>query len=253
MHTIRSREYRRAFSVDSWDIERLVDLLGGDEKIRSIAVEFGDGSSTTLEHAGELAELPNPVRRPIRRIWLESHPPAFLAQSDDAPRLTIVELRDGGPYGVSMHVSGEEKAVRDMSVQLDSWAHSVMPWFGSLAYLSRSLLSAGALLLLGAVASLALLIGLLASGTGPIEAWDSLQALSAAARWAAIIGLALLAGALARIVLRPERYFPRAQFRFGQGAERHRREDRRRGWAVGATAALALVTTLVATLASAML
>lgn len=253
MHTIRAREYRRGFRVDSWDIERLVDLLGGDEKIRSIVVEFGDGSSTTLQHAGELAELPNPASRSIRKIWFESHPPAFLVQSDDTPRLTIVELRDGGPYGISAHVSGEEKAVRDLSLALEGWADSVSPWYGRLACLDRSLLMCGALVLVGAVASVGLLLGLLVAGTGPIEAWRSLATVSASARVAAGVSLALLAGVLARVGLRPERYFPRAQFRFGQGEERCRRADRRRSWAVGATAAVALVTTLVATLASALL
>jgi hypothetical protein len=253
MHTIRAREYRRAFRVSSWDIERLVNLLGGDEKIRAIVVEFRDGSSTTLEHAGELGELPNPASRQIRRIWFESHPPAFLAQSDETPRLTIVELRDGGPYGVAAHVSGEEKAVRDLSLQLEQWADSISPWYGALAYVDRTLLAGGALLLLGGVASVGLLLGLLIAGSGPAEAWRSLPSLGVSARVAAGVGLVLLAGALARVGLSRERYFPRAQFRFGQGEERCRRANRRRGWVVGATVAVALITTLAATIASALL
>ncbi len=253
MHTIRAREYRRAFRVNSWDIERLVDLLGGDEKIRAIVVEFGDGSSTTLEHAGELAGLPNPASRQIRRIWFESHPPAFLAQSEEAPRLTIVELRDGGPYGVAAHVSGEEKSVRDLSLQLERWTDSISPWYGALAYMDRILLVGGALLLLGAVASMGLLLGLLIAGSGPAETWRSLSTVGVPARVAAGVGLVLLASALARVGLNRDRYFPRAQFRFGQGEERCRRADRHRGWALGTTAVVALITTLAATVASALM
>ena len=253
MHTIRAREYRRAFRVDSWDIERLVDLLGGDEKIRSIVVEFGDGSSTTLQHAGELTELPNPASRPIRRIWFESLPPAFLVQSDETPRLTILELRDGEGYGVASHVSGEEKAVRNLSLQLERWADSISPWYGSLAYLDPVPLACGAVLLLGTVVSLGVLFGLLLAGVGPLEAWRSLPTVSVSARVSAGVGIALLAGAATRIGLSRERYFPRAQFRFGQGEERCRRADRRRGRAVGTAAALALITTLAATIASAAL
>jgi len=252
MHTIRAREYRRAFRVNSWDIERLVDLFGGDEKIRAIVVEFGDGSSTTLQHAGELAELPNPASRPIRRVWFESHPPAFLAQSDEIPRLTIVELRDGGLYGVAVHVSGEEKAVRDLSLELERWANSISPWYGALAYMDRMLLAGGALLLLGIIASVGLLLGLLITGSSLLEAWRTLPTLGVPARVAAGAGLALLAGALVRIGSRPQRYFPRAEFRFGQGEDRCRRADRRRGRALGAAAAVALITTLAATIASAL-
>ena len=253
MHTIRAREYRRAFRVNSWDIERLVDLLGGDEKIRAIVVEFGDGSSTTLQHAGELAELPNPASRPIRRVWFESHPPAFLVQSDEMPRLTIVELQDGAAFGVAVHVSGDEKAVRDQSLQLERWANSISPWYGALAYVDRILLAGGALLLLGTIASVGMLLGLLIAGSSLLDAWQTLPTLGVPARVAAGVGLALLAGTLVRVGSSPRRYFPRAEFRFGQGEERFRRTDRRRGRTLGATAAVALITTLAATIASALM
>ena len=93
MQTIQAKEYRRSFRVDPWDLERLVHILGGDEKIARVHVEFGDGSSTMLRHAGELSDLPNQSTRPIERLWFECLSPAFTTEAEDAPRLVVVEGR----------------------------------------------------------------------------------------------------------------------------------------------------------------
>ena len=87
MQIVKSREYRTGFRVEPWDIERLVQHLGGDENVTRIAVEFGDGSSLTVPHAGALANVPNLPSRPITSVWIESAPPAFLSPQESLSRL----------------------------------------------------------------------------------------------------------------------------------------------------------------------
>lgn len=250
MQIIQAREYRRSFRVDPWDVERLVHILGGDGRIARVHVEFGDGSSAVLRHAGELSDLPNQSSRPIERLWFECQSPAFATEAEPAPGLVVVELRDRGPYGIALHVSGEELSVRTMMLELDRWAASVTPWFGRLAFLGRTGLLATALLALGCLTSIALAVAVLISGTDLAGLGGAATTLGTAARVAAGACLSVLAGAIAYVIARPERVFPRAQFRLGREAQRWRRADRRRGLVVGATGTAAVVTAVAVTLAS---
>ena len=55
MQIVKSREYRTGFQVGPWDMERLVQHLGGDESVTRVAVELGDGSFRAVcqQEAGE--------------------------------------------------------------------------------------------------------------------------------------------------------------------------------------------------------
>jgi hypothetical protein len=251
MQTIRANEYRQAFRVDHWDIERLVAVLGGDQRISRIVVEFGDGSSATLEHAGELSELPNSASRVIRRIWFESRPPAFAVGEQDLPQLTIVELRDQGPYGVSFHVSGDERVVRETAMELQGWAESVSPWYGRLAFTGRMTLFALTVLMICATALAGLSGAILVGGMGTSE-FSSATGSGSVALISAAVGLVALLATIGLLCARRDRLFPRAQFHFGDGAHRHARENRRRGWLIGATGAAAIATVVATVLAGAL-
>ncbi len=149
MQIVKSRVYRVGYRVEPWDMERLVQNLGGDENVSRISVELGDGSSITVPHVGELSAIPNLPTRPITGICVESAPPPFLATEQSPARLAIVQFRDRGSFGLSYHVSGDERAVRDLTEKLEDWVDSVTPWFGRLAFMdSPGLLFRGMLVVL---------------------------------------------------------------------------------------------------------
>ena len=235
VRTVRSKQYRRAFRVDPWDVERLIQSLGGDESITSIVLDLADGSSLSLRHAAELAEISNRGSRSLRRLCVESLPPAYSSGHDSAVRIAIVELRDRGPYGVSFHVSGDESTVRELGAELESWSESVTPWFASLAFANRAALMLGAVVLLGSIAGLGVATALLLSGIEGLRALSPVAGLQGGIRSVAAGGLGMLALAMTILAWRPAAVFPKAQFQFGEGASRWSGPKRRRRVLIGSS------------------
>lgn len=248
MQTVLSRDRVRAFRLGAWDVERLVQILGGDERITQVAVELSDGTTLRLSHAGEIPAVPNARGRRIVGLALESAPPAFLGTDEAPPRLALVQLRDR-PWGpVSWYLSGDERAVRPLSGALEDWAASVTPWYGGIATASRVALALGGLGALGLLAVVATALYLLAGGA-PFPAAAPSASWAAAARAAAVGALLVVAATAALGILRRDRLFPAALFLVGAGDERERGLARRRGWLLGAgslAAVLAAAGSIVA-------
>ncbi|MFO7587945.1 MAG: hypothetical protein R6X22_07705, partial [Gemmatimonadota bacterium] len=210
MQIARSREHAQAFRLGAWDLERLVQVLGGDAKVTRIAVELADGSTIGVSNAREILEIPNAAGRSIEGITIESAPSAFLATPDDPPRLILVRLRDRVRGPISYHVSGDERAVERLAGALDDWCASVTPWYGDLATATRMLLAFRSVVALGGIALFVLAVHVLAGGA----AWPAAAAGSPAvlaARTAAAGALVLLSGAVLVANLRRATLFPVAQ------------------------------------------
>ena len=228
MQIVKSREYRTGFQVGPWDMERLVQHLGGDESVTRVAVELGDGSTLTVPHAGALASVPNLPGRPITTVWLESAPAAFLASEESPSRLAIVQLRDCGSFGLSYHVSGDERAVRDLAANLEDWVDSVTPWFGRLAFMDPPGLLLRGTLAIGCLAGVTLGLSTALQGILPGPAVGAPGGLAVGAGLLAIGCLVLLAFGTLWVCVRPHSLFPIAQIRFGDGESRCNRSDRLR-------------------------
>lgn len=228
MQIVKSREYRSGFRVEPWDIERLVQHLGGDENVTRVAVELGDGSSLTVPHAGALSSVPNLPARPITSVWIESAPPAFIASEESPSRLAIVQLRDRGSFGLSIHVSGDERAVRDLAANLEDWADSISPWFGRLAFMDSPGLLFRGLLGLGCLVGIALAGSTILREILPASLLSVPAAFARGTRLVALGCLVLLALGTLWAGVHPRSLFPAAQFRFGEGEARSNRSDRRR-------------------------
>ena len=239
MQIVKSREYRTGFRVESWDIERLVQHLGGDEGVTRVAVQLGDGSSLTVPHTGALAGIPNPPSRPITTVCLESAPPAFLASAESPSRLAIVQLRDRGSFGLSYHVSGDERTVRDLTEKIEDWVESVTPWFGRLAFMDPPGLLLRGGLALGGMAGLTFGSYAALQGIFPAPVINAPGSFAVGARLLAIGCTIVLAAGTLWVCVRPRSLFPMAQIRLGEGADRCGRSDRLRRMVLRWSGALA--------------
>jgi hypothetical protein len=240
MQTVRSREHAGGFRLGSWDVERLVQALGGDEKVTHVAVELSDGTTLQLTHAGEIVDIANADARAIVGLSVESAPAAFLATTDDPSRLVLVRLLDRTWGPVSWYVSGDERAVQRLSRSLADWVASVTPWYGRIATAPRVALAVGSLLVLALLAVVALALYLIAGGD-PRATVSATPVGLAAVRGAASGALLLLAATAVVANLRRDRMFPVAQFLVGAGDERERRFARRRRWLLGAGGVAAIL------------
>lgn len=248
MQIVKSRVYRTGYRVEPWDMERLVQDLGGDDNITRISVELGDGSSLTLPNIGELSSIPNSPSRPITGICLESAPPPFLATGESPARLVILQFRDRGAFGLSYHVSGDERAVRELTRKIEDWVETVTPWFGRLAFMDRPGLLIRGLLVIACAATIILGLSTTVQALIPGFAVSGSGAIGIGSRLLAIACLLLLLGGTLAVCVRPEWLFPRAQIRFGEGESRGDRTDRRRKFALrmsGAAVLLGVVGSIV--------
>ena len=249
MQIVKSREYRTGFRTEMWDIERLVQDLGGDENISRIAVELGDGSSLTVPHAGALASVPNLPARPITSIWIESAPPAFLSPNGSPSRLAIIQLRDRGSFGLSYHVSGDERAVRELATKIEDWVDSVTPWFGRLAFMDRPGLLLRGLFALSCAAAVTIGLSMALQGLLPGPLLSAPGALAIGVRLLPVACLFVLGLGILWMGIRPNSVFPVAQMRFGEGELRSDRSDLRRNLIFrlgGAVAAVAVTGSMLA-------
>jgi hypothetical protein len=239
MHVSKSKDCRIGFRIDSWDLERLAGLLGGDELVTGIAVEMGDGSSYQLKDLGELQGVDNAAARPIRAITMESAPPAFMFREDNPPRVALVTIRDGACDTIRYHVSGPLRAVDSLTRELDEWVASLRPWYSSLAAMDRAGFFLRSTAAVGATAALVLVLYLaLARSIGVFGAPTPGRL-----AWLPTAGGLLAVAAVAVILnLRRHRLLPVAQFRIGQGAEDSDRLDRRRARLLRAGVGAAIVT-----------
>jgi hypothetical protein len=211
-----------------WDIERLVQDLGGDEYVTRIAVELGDGSKLTVPHAAGLAAVPNGPSRPIASILLESAPPAFLAEGESMSRLAIVQLRDRGSFGLSYHISGEERTVRELATKIEDWVDSIAPWFGRAAFMRAPELLFRGLLALACLVGISLGLSAILGGLLPGSLEGFPASLEIGLRLLAVGSLLLLALGVTWVGVHPRSLFPIAQFQFGEGECRSDRSDRNR-------------------------
>ncbi len=250
---VKSRVYRTGYRVEPWDMERLVQDLGGDDQVTRISVDLGDGSSLTVPNIGELARIPNAPSRPITGICIESAPPPFLATDEAPARLAILQLRDGGSFGLSYHVSGDERAVRELTQKIEDWVDTVTPWFGRLAYMDRPGLLIRGLLALGCAAMVSLGLSSTVQGLLPGLEMTGSGTIGFGSRMLAIACLVLLLAGTLVVSVRPDWLFPRAQIRFSEGETRGERSDRRRKrilrWS-GAVVLLGVVGSVVSGLLS---
>jgi hypothetical protein len=225
MHVSKSKDCRVSFRIDSWDLERLGGLLGGDELLTGVTVEMGDGSSYQLKDLGELEGVDNAPARPIRAITMESAPPAFMFREDHPPRLALVSVRDGASDTIRYHVSGPLRAVDSLARELDEWVTSLRPWYGSIAVMDGSRFFLWSSAIVGALALLVLVLYLALAGSINAFAAPAPRPLA----WLPTAGGLLAVTAVAVIMnLRRHRLLPVAQFRIGQGTEHSDRLDRRR-------------------------
>jgi hypothetical protein len=251
MQTVRSRDHAGGYRLGPWDVERLVQVLGGDEKVTGVAVDLSDGTSLRLSHAGEILEVPNADGRAIVGLTVESAPAAFLATPDDPARLALVRLRDRHRGPVSWYLSGDERAVQRLAEALDDWVASITPWYGGIATASPVALGIGSLAVLGLLSLVVLALYVLVGGAPPGASSVATTGM-AAVRGTAVAALLLFAGTATLANLRRDRLFPVAQFLVGAGDERDRRFARRRRWLLGAgslAAVLAAAGSLLAGLA----
>lgn len=238
MTVSKSKEYRVGIRVDTWDIERLVQVLGGDERVTGLALELGDGSTQRIENAAELAGIENAPERRIRAITAESTPPAFLFNEGGPSRLALVTVREGQGDTIRYHVSGSLRAVNDLSREVDDWVTSLRPWYGSIAVMDRSRLVGWSALVVGALAMLVHALYLtLDSGidlTGAMTPGRSSWLVAAA-------GLLTVAVLAVILNLSRDRLLPTAQFRVGRAVETSARLDRQRAWFLRASVFAAAV------------
>jgi len=241
LQIVKSREYRTGFRVEPWDLERLIQELGGDEAITRIAVELGDGSSLTVPHVAALADVPNLHSRPITSVWIESAPPAFLSSQDSSSRLAIVQLRALGSFGPSFHVSGDERAVLDLATRIEDWVESITPWFGRLAFMDRPGLLIRGSFVLGCFAAVTVGLFTALQALIPGAAIHAPRVLAVAARLSPVGCLVVLALGTLWVGMRPKSIFPAAQIRLGDGESRSDRSDRLRSLVFGLSGVVAVV------------
>lgn len=241
MNIVKSREYRTGFRVEPWDIERLIQHLGGDDNITRIGVELGDGSSLTVPHAAALADVPNLPSRPITSVCIESAPPAFIASEESPARLAIVQLRSRGSSGLSYYLSGDERTVRELAVNIEDWVDTVTPWFGRLAFMDRPGLLLRGLFALSCTTVIAVGLSAGLRGLLPGPLLSAPEALVLGVRLLPVACLVVLALGIAWVGMRPRSVFPAAQIRFGDGESRSDRSDRRRNLVLRLSGLVALV------------
>jgi hypothetical protein len=227
MTASKSRECRVGIRVDTWDVERLAQVLGGDELVTGLAVELTDGSTCRIENATELESIENARGRRIRAIVVESTPPAFLFNEEGTSRLALVTIREGPGDTIRYYVTGSVRAVNDLSRELDDWVASLQPRYGSIAVMDRSRLLGWSAAVVAAVALMAhaLYLGVgggteFATGMTPAR----LPWLTTAAGLLTVAALAVV------LNVGRDRLMPAAQFRIGKGVETSARLDRRRAW-----------------------
>lgn len=244
MNAMKSSERSFGVHLTPWDLERLVQILGGDEMLTGLSVDLSDGSTVSPERPTEIAQLKNDKGRVIDTVTLESAPPPFSFADAPVARVAIVSLHRSRSATIRYHVSGEHREVMRLSRELDEWSSSVTPWYGRLATLDAPRLGGGVLLLASALAlisaTLFLLLGGQAGGSPSVYAVVAVVALGA-----------LLAAGLA-IAARPSFVFPVALLTVGGGERRAHRLARRRAlvlWGSGALAVLTLVGSVLAALA----
>lgn len=238
MDAIRSKDYRVGFRISFWDLERLAQLLGGEELVTCVAIEMTDGSSRVLEHVGEFKDVDNTPGRRIRAVSLESAPPAFFFSEDSPPRLALVTVRDGAADTVRYHVSGSPRVVDRLTRELDDWVTSIRPWYSSLAVMDRSRFFVASVATVGALAFLVLALYLTLGGTTVVA-----KALTPGflLRFAAAGGLLTVAAGAALLNVRRGRFLPFAEFHVGQGERSTERLARQRRWLIRAAIVAAVV------------
>ncbi len=211
MHVSKSKDCRVGFRIDSWDLERLAGLLGGDELVTGVAVEMGDGSSYQLKDLGELQSVDNAPARPFRE--------------DNPTRLALVTIRDGASDTIRYHVSGPLRAVDSLARELDEWVASLRPWYSSIAVMDRSRFFLWSAAVVGALSTIVLALYLALAGSISIFGAPAPGRLA----WLPTAGGLLVVAAVAVILnVRRHRLLPVAQFRIGQGTEISDRLERRR-------------------------
>ena len=230
MRISKSRECRVGIRVDSWDVERLAQILGGDELVTGLTVDLADGSTCRIRNATELQSIDNAPERRIRAITAESTPPAFQFNEEGASRFALVTMREGPGETIRYHVSGSLRAVDDLSRELDDWVASLRPRYGSIAVMDRPRLLGWSA---AVVAAIALLVHAVyfAAGGGTLVTASITQVRFP---WvAAATGLLTVAALAVILNLSRDRLLPAAQFRIGRGVELTARLDRRVTWLFG--------------------
>jgi hypothetical protein len=238
MNVSRSKDYRVGFRIDSWDLERLAQLLGGDELVTGLIVEMGDGSSYQLKNVGELQGVDNVPGRRIQAVTMESTPPAFTFSEDNPARLALVTVRDGGCDTVRYHVSGPSRVVDRLAQELDDWVISLAPWYSSLAAMDRVRFFLWSAAIVGALALLVLALYLTLGGTVSLaDTWTPgrLAWLTAAG------GLLTVAAVALFLNVRRDRLLPVAEFHLGHDKAGSERLNRRRARLLRASIGAAVV------------
>jgi hypothetical protein len=225
MSTTRSKDCRVGVRLKPWDLQRLVQILGGDEMVTGLSVELSDGCTVTLEDASEFGDLDNVKGRSINALTVESAPANFQFSEQSRSRLAVVTVRPSPSATVRYHVSGDERAVISLSAELDEWVNAISPWYGRLAAADSAVFAFASIVLLGAMIA----------GTAGLYLWLGGQPGVAAdggtgwvARYAvsgALLGLLAL-GTLLNI--RRRHLLPLVMFLVGKGADRSRRCDQHR-------------------------
>ncbi len=225
-----------------WDVERLVQILGGDELLTGLSIDLSDGSTVSPERVTDVADLKNDSGRLIEAMTVESTPPPFAFADAPSARVAIVSLRRNRSATVRYHVSGDEREVMRLSRELDEWIGSVTPWYGRIATLDGPRFAFGAALLVAAMALVAgSLFVLLGGVTGSPHAAGFVAATALLALLATGCGVAVMRGFL----------FPLVLFAVGGGEKRARQLGQRRAvllWSSGALAAVAVVGSIAGAL-----
>jgi hypothetical protein len=238
MNVSRSKQFRAGFRLESWDLERLAHILGGDEMVTCISVEMADGTSYQLEHVAELKEIRNTSKRRITAVTMESSSTAFPVGNDHVVRIALVTIREGRSDTVRYHVSGTERKVDRLTRELDDWVASLSPWYSSLAVMNRVHFFLWTVAVVGTLALVSLVLHFaLGSLAGISEAWPPGR-LSSIATAVGLLSVALVG---ATLNLRQHRIFPAAEFRIGQNAEALKRSDRGRTRLLRASVGAAVV------------
>lgn len=238
MNVSRSKDYMIGFRIDAWDLERLAQLLGGNELVTGLVVEMVDGSNYQLEHVAELQDIKNVQERRIKAVTMESSPPAFLGSDDKSARLALVTVREGASDTVRYHVSGSERIVDRLSRELDDWVASLRPWYSSLAVMDGPRFLMWSVALVGTLALLVSALHLaLGASLGVSETW----APGGLASIVTVAGLLTTAAVAAILNVYRHRLLPAVDFRIGQDAETAERLDRRRTRLLSASFGAAIV------------
>lgn len=238
MNVSRSKDCRIGFRIAPWDLERLAQLLGGDELVTGIRVEMADGSCYQLENVGEFQSVNHVPGRRIRAVTMESAPPAFLFSEDHPARLALVTIQEGAGDTIRYHVSGPAQAADSLARDLDDWVRSVSPWYGTLAVMDRPRFFLWSVAIVGALALLVLTLYLTLGGAGSLaDTWTP----GRFASLAAASGLLTVAAMALALNLRRHRLLPVAEFHVGREEEKAAWLDRRRARLLRASVGAAIV------------